>query len=335
MAPGAAGELLRQVKALTKKNLLLLVTRHWVATLLQTVVIPLAIFGLLLNINAYGSDGNQYGIGSPSPIRSIQESIPDSQRLYFVKSPNAGLDIDTVIKTVSSPLAADKIVILNDSRQAQSQCEPNTRGVSGCYAIVDFLDSPLTTGLNRRWNYTIQVDQARLSYGGNVYSNTNDVEMFQLPVQLAVDNAITNSTAVPEHYMFSRTTQEAVDASRKHGFTALIITMYSIIFFLGVVPSIYHAVGFVTRERADGVSQLVDAMGSGPAARVLSSVLSLGAVQFITWIVTGASEEPLHDLLLLSSPTFCVWPFFTTIRGWPRPKTAGDAAVVGNLANLV
>lgn len=51
----------RQVKALTKKNLLLLVTRHWLGTLLQALVAPVLIYGLLLNIRNYSPTSNRYG----------------------------------------------------------------------------------------------------------------------------------------------------------------------------------------------------------------------------------------------------------------------------------
>jgi len=310
MAPTPLGEFARQVKALTKKNLLLLVTRHWISTFIQVVLVPVAFYALILNINNYGKRVPGYGIGEPRPVRSIQDSIPRTQQLYFVKPPGAGADIDAVIKTVSSPLASDKVVILDDKKQARARCEPNTRGVSGCYAIVAFEDSPLTPGANRTWNYTLTVDYARDNGAFNVNEGNSNAEIFYLPVQLAIDNAITNSTVMPEQYMYTRFTQEEIDARDRAQFNNALVTTYCIVFFIGTIPAIYHAVGFVTRERAEGVSHLIDAMGGRPAARVIASILALSAVQFIGWVVAGA----LYCKLIFfdsNAAIFIFWQIFS------------------------
>ncbi|KAK0632115.1 hypothetical protein B0T14DRAFT_559834 [Immersiella caudata] len=288
MASLRFGEYARQVRALTKKNLVLLVTRHWISTLIQVVFIPVAFHALILNINNYGGKVRGYGYGTPRPIRSIQESIPATQQLVLVKPPGVGSDVDAVIKTLSDPLPAEKVVVLDDVVEARARCQPNTRGVSGCYAVVSFLDSPLTPSSNRTWNYTLQFDQARDRGAFDVHEGDNDIQMFQLPVQLAVDNAIANSSVVLEEYMYTRTTQEEVDAHDRASFSRGLVTTYCIVFWIGTIFGVYHAVGFVTRERAEGVSQLIDAMGGGPAVRVAASILSLSAVQLVGWIVAGA-----------------------------------------------
>jgi ATP-binding cassette, subfamily A (ABC1), member 3 len=288
MASVRLGEYASQVKALTKKNLVLLVTRHWISTLMQVVVIPVAFHALILNINNYGGNVKGFGIGAPRSIRSIQQSIPATQQLVLVKSPGVGFDVDAVIKTLSDPLPAEQVIVLDDILEARARCQPNTRGVSGCYAVVDFLDSPLTPSANRTWNYTLQFDQARDRGAFNVHEDNNDIQMYQLPVQLAVDNAITNSSVVLNEYMYTRTTQEEIDARGRASFNNALVTTYCIVFWIGSIFGIYHAVGFVTRERAEGVSQLIDAMGGGPAARVAASILSLSAVQLVGWIVAGA-----------------------------------------------
>lgn len=125
---------------------------------------------------------------------------------------------------------------------------------------MGFLDSPLTEGRNKRWNYTLQFDEARAySRDPNVHRTDSDVQTYHLPTMLAVDNAITGSNEVPREYLVSESTQESMDRVVRAGFNTALVTTYVIIFFLGALPPIYHVVSFVSGERADGVSQLVDA----------------------------------------------------------------------------
>ncbi len=87
-----------QFKALTKKNLRLLVLRHWISTLLLAAVIPVLISALTLNINNFGSSsGESSGVGTPRQIRSIKEGI-GSQRLVTVRPPHLASEVDTVIQ---------------------------------------------------------------------------------------------------------------------------------------------------------------------------------------------------------------------------------------------
>ncbi|KAK4449270.1 putative ABC transporter [Podospora aff. communis PSN243] len=311
MASARLGEYASQVRAVTKKNLVLLVTRHWISTLIQVVLIPVAFHALILNINNYGGNERGFGIGTPRPIRSIQESIPATQQLVLVKSPGIGSDVDAVIKKLSDPLPKEQLVVLDDILEARARCQPNTRGVSGCYAVVDFLDSPLTPSANRTWNYTLQFDQARDRGAFNVHKDDNDIQRYQLPVQLAVDNAITNSSVVPSEYMSTVMTQEQVDALDRASFNNALVTTYCIVFWIGTIFGIYHAVGFVTRERAEGVSQLIDAMGGGPAVRVAASILSLSAVQLVGWIVAGA----LYSQIIFFDSNAAIFIFWQLFAG--------------------
>jgi hypothetical protein len=138
-------EFTHQVKAITRKNLVLLVTRHWLSTVLQSIIAPIVVLALTLNIRNF-TRGSLYrfGVGSPIPIRTLENAIPSSQHLVFVKDPSLGPDIDTVISTVSRPLAPEKTARFDNPEEASSHCRPNFRGISDCYAVVEFRDSPLT-----------------------------------------------------------------------------------------------------------------------------------------------------------------------------------------------
>ncbi|GAB1310103.1 ABC transporter domain-containing protein [Madurella fahalii] len=321
----AAGEFARQVKALTKKNLILLVTRHWLSTLLQSIVAPILVLALTLNIRNFGASRNIYGIGTPTPIRAIQDAIPGSQQLVFVKDPVLGPDIDTVISTVSRQLAPEKVVQFETRDEASSYCVPNFRGTSGCYAIVTFLDSPLTPpffGMNQTWNYTLRFDPARNSYRANVHYSTNPHQIYHLPAKLAIDNAITNSTEAPEEYMFSSMRQEDLDRILDANYGDTVITTYVIVFFLSVLPGVYHVVGVVSAERASGVAGLIDAMGGGPAVRVVGWIVALGIVQFPVWIVAGC----LYWYLLFPQSNAAIPIFWQILSGLAFLNTSIFAA---------
>lgn len=295
MAFASFREFTRQVKVLTKKNLVLLVTRHWLSTLLQAIIVPILILALTLNIRNFNPTPKRYGTGKPRPIRSLVDAIPKGQQLILVQPDFVGDDVGPVLDSIAEPLKNDpgKVLRFDDEVQARSRCTPNFRGVSNCYGIVTFLDSPETTAgtRNQTWNYTISFDPVRNTWASsNVQSNDNDVQIYHLPLQLAVDNAITGSQERPMEWMFSTSDQKQVEASEDAAFHRLVIITYVIVFFLSTLPGVYHAVGFITGERSEGVSELIDAMGGGPAGRVLSNMLAMSVVQFPAWAVNGCCK---------------------------------------------
>ncbi|KAM7205792.1 putative ABC transporter [Naviculisporaceae sp. PSN 640] len=302
--------LLTQVKALTKKNLRLLITRHWLSTLLQAVVAPILIIALTLNINNFAPTSQRYGVGEVRPVRSIKNSIADSQRLVFVKPPNLGPDVSNVIQTIASTLLPEQVVTVDDQEAAARTCPLTWRGVSDCYAVVVFKDSPQTRGFNQTWNYALRFDPAR-SYGDDsVYSDDGNRQKYIMPTQLAVENAITNSTEVPLAYSYTMTTQQEVDNSARISYGQMVITIYVIVFFLSLLPPIYHVVGVITRERDSGVAHLIDAMGGSPVARVLSHIVSFSIIYLPVWITMGC----LYWALLLRESNAAIpifWQIFT------------------------
>ncbi|KAM7223143.1 putative ABC transporter [Rhypophila decipiens] len=304
-------ELLTQVKALTKKNLRLLVTRHWLATLLQAVVAPILILALTLNINNFSPTSQKYGFGDTRPIRSIKDSIKDSQRLVFVKPPHLGSDVSEVIQTIASSLRPEQVFIAEDQDTAGSKCPLTWRGVSNCYATITFNDSPQTKGLNKTWNYSLRFDPARSYAGDNVHSDDGTQQIYYLPTQLAVENAITNSTEVPLAYQYTAVSQESVDNANRIAYGTTVITTYVIAFFLSVLPTIYHVVGVITGERESGISHLVDAMGGSPSARVLSYIASFSIVYFPTWLIMGC----LYWALLLRESNAAIPIFWQIFSG--------------------
>ena len=187
----------------------------------------------------------------------------------------------------SESLTPEQVIKVSAESDLETYCAINYHGVSNCYAIVYFDDSPLTSGLNNTWNYTIRVDPIRTGYSFSVEPSSNDIQTFFFPVQLTLDNAITNSTDIPHEYTYSRQEQHDYDLFLSSMFHSEVIAEYAIVFFISVLPGIFHVVTFITSDRATGMSELIDAMGGSPAARILSYVASFLVVYLPCWIVFG------------------------------------------------
>jgi ATP-binding cassette subfamily A (ABC1) protein 3 len=82
----------------------------------------------------------------------------------------------------------------SDPTDVLTTCRSSLRGVTQCFAAVEFVSSP-SEGSGGVWNYTLRADGA-LGQVIDVQSPNNDGEIYLLPLQHAVDYAIAsiNST---------------------------------------------------------------------------------------------------------------------------------------------
>lgn len=281
----------RQTWALTKKTLLIAVVRHWFSTIFRALVLPIAFLVLLLNIKNLVVDNDTYGVGSPAPVQSLMTAISSSAKLVFVQPPGLGPDVVTVVDSLANPLRAHKqLVFLTNENDLLLTCKESLRGTSDCYAAIVFNDSPLTIGKNGMWNYTIRADNRWNGRSFHVNQHNNDEDNVYLPLQVALENAITNSTIIPNQYMFTSISQATADANAREKYQHLIIFSYGIAFLISIVSPIYHSVGMVTTERESGMTQLIDAMGGSGATRILSYVLAFDIIYLPCWIVFGIRE---------------------------------------------
>ncbi len=279
---------LRQTWALTKKTLLIAAVKHWFSTLIRAVLLPIAFIVLLANIRNFAFTQNGYGVGSPLPVRGLAESNPAHEKLVIVQPPGLGQDVDRVAKAITAPLYPDQsVVYLTDANDLLTTCKESYQGVSQCFAAVVFNDSPLTIGKRSTWNYTIRADSA---LSGNKFTynvHNSDAENVMLPWQVAIDNAITNSTIIPNEYMYTTVSQSAHDEDSRKTFQRLVVSTFGIAFFITLVSLIYHLVGMITAERESGMTQLIDAMGGSAGARICSYILAFDIMYLPGWIVFG------------------------------------------------
>ncbi len=281
----------RQSWALTQKILLIAIIRHWLSTIFRALVLPIAFMVLLLNIKNLLTGNNTYGYGSPSQVQNLATTISSSQKLVFVQPPGIGPDVARVVDTLTTSLRGNKqLVFLTDQNDLLTTCRENLQGTSDCFAAVVFNDSPLTSGKNGIWNYTIRADNRRNGFTFHVNQQNNDEDRVYLPLQVALENAITNSTIIPNEYMITSISQATEDTRIREYYQSLVISTYSIAFFISMVSPIYHSVGMMTSERESGMTQLIDAMGGSATTRILSYVLAFNIIYLPCWIVFGVRE---------------------------------------------
>jgi ATP-binding cassette, subfamily A (ABC1), member 3 len=287
---------LRQTQALIQKILLITLTRHWLSTLIRSIIVPTLALSLILGIQKFTSSGNKYGTGNPAPAQTLHETIPDGAKFFFVQPPGSAADIAAAIEDIKKPLGHKaRIETVQTEEQLVAKCPTNINGVTDCYAAVVFNDSPLSTTGSRQWNYTLRISSSDVSSSFDV--NQAHVASWNpyLPLQLAVDQAITNSTDVPNTYMFTRTTAEQAGALHRREFVGMILSGLGIICFASMLSHVFHIVGMVASERESGMAQLIDVMGGGAAsARVLSFVIAFDIIYLPSWIILGGGKSTLQ-----------------------------------------
>ncbi|TXC09471.1 hypothetical protein FocTR4_00004458 [Fusarium oxysporum f. sp. cubense] len=132
---------------------------------------------------------------------------------------------------------------------------------SDCYAAVIFNDSPLGDGGNKQWNYTMRCGSSNLGSGFDVFQSAKAATNPHIPLQLAIDQAITNSSTVPDMYMFTRTTQEQAKSVHRRKFIDMLLGGLNLVCFASMLSLGYHVIGTIAAERKSGMTQLIDVMG--------------------------------------------------------------------------
>jgi ATP-binding cassette subfamily A (ABC1) protein 3 len=193
--------LLRQIAVLVRKDLLLLFNpKSRATTIWRAFIIPI-VFAIFMSflLRVYWPK-EQYGIGSPNPVRSLRDAMEAAtggrNTLVLVNSVSSGGDIDKVVQLLAQSVQSSgkTVKLLNNDTELIETCRSTLQGTTKCYGGVVFNSSP-KEGSGGLWNYTLRADAA---FGGNidVARSTNDAEIYQIPLQRAVDIAITtvNST---------------------------------------------------------------------------------------------------------------------------------------------
>lgn len=246
---------------------------------------------------------SEYGIGEPSLIRSFPDALGAAQggrdKVVFVNNGHTGGDIQDVIAQLSTQVrdAGLQAVTIQQDVQLLSTCESSLRGASTCYGAVSFLSSP-SQGQGESWNYTIRSDGA---LGEEIYvgQDDNDVQIYILPFQRAIDQAIASvegSAAIPatDEYPYTERTQQEYDDRIRTLYMGALINIMGVALYIGVCGVTYQLTGQMAEERERGISQLVEAMSPAKKpwhtqfARLLSMHIAFDIIYFPGWVIMGA-----------------------------------------------
>ncbi|PHH90481.1 hypothetical protein CDD83_3548 [Cordyceps sp. RAO-2017] len=294
----------RQLLALIHKNLLVTVVRRPIGFLLYTYGFPLAILGLLLSITSFLPTFNSFGVSPAAPIRPLGDTV--DRKLVIVRPPELGPDVDRVVEAFTQPVRRELLVFRDDEADLLSLCLPDTRGMSDCHATVLFRDSPMTGPASGRhaWRYTIRADPARNNRNFDVKRHRSDQEDLYLPLQLAINNAITNSSVTPETVVYTPQPEQDVMEQTFNSNAAIVGRIFVFIIIIVYSTIVYRLTAFITAERDGGMSQLIDSMGGGGsiAARVLAWLVTFDIVALPGYIGLGA----LYQRLVFSSSSASV-----------------------------
>lgn len=263
---------LRQTRTLIWKNILIVLIRHPFSTPLRCFFLPVIFIGFLAYAQNLFIPPAHYGIGKSIPVRNFSNALDAAgggrNRVVLVNGGFTGGDIQRVIQDVASTVKASgkDVEVVSDENELLTLCRSTLRGSSTCYGAAVFYGSP-TEGPGGMWNYSLRADGG---LGTKIYvtADDNDVEIYPLPLQHAIDFSIAshNSTidqgALPKpvyEYPFTSETQQQRNDRIRVSYMGGIINILAVAFFIGIVGVVYQLVGLIASERELGMTQIIEA----------------------------------------------------------------------------
>ena len=237
-------------------------------------------------------------------MRSLADALADAgggrDRVVLVNNGFTGGDIDTVIQDVASTVKATgkNVDVVDREDGLLTLCRSTLRGTSSCYGAAVFYSSP-TEGPGGVWNYSLRADGG---LGTKIYvtDHNNDVEIYPMPLQHAIDFSIASHNTTIDHgalpsqvyeYPYTSETQEQRDDRIRVSYMRGIIDILGVAFFLGVVGVIYQLVGLIASERELGMTQIIEASMPNnrrwepQLARLVANHLAFDIMFLPGWIV--------------------------------------------------
>ncbi|KAL9638019.1 MAG: hypothetical protein Q9164_001837 [Protoblastenia rupestris] len=265
--------ILRQTWTLIWKNILIVLFRHAFSTPLRAFLLPVIFSGFLAYARNLFIPPAEYGIGKATPVRSLPDALSagggNRNTVVFINNGFTGGDIAGVIDSVANSVrrAGKDAQILNDETNLLTTCRSTIRGVSNCFGAAVFHGSP-TEGPSGAWNYTLRADGGLYNGKIDVTNAENDVEIYILPLQHAIDftiaaqNTTIDQAALPSQvneYPYTSLNQEEQNARIRTRYMGGIIDILAVAFFIEIVGVIYQLVGLIASERELGMTQMIEA----------------------------------------------------------------------------
>ncbi|KAF2749339.1 P-loop containing nucleoside triphosphate hydrolase protein [Sporormia fimetaria CBS 119925] len=290
----------RQTLVLTKKNWTAVGTRHWFFTSVRAFWAPIIFMFFITYAKNFFVPPSEFGIGRPAPIRSLDDALRTGgggrDTVVLVNNGHTGGEIERVINNVADTVrgAGKTARILERDVDILTICRTTLRGASNCFAGASFHSSP-TEGEGDSWNYTMRADNA---LGTQIYvdQNDNDVEIYLLPLQRAIDAAIASADGASldgpvDAFPYTDRTQEERDEDIRVLFVGALIDIMAAALYVGICGVTYQLTGHMALEREIGLSQLIEAMSPArrpwhtQVARILATHFAFDLIYLPGWII--------------------------------------------------
>ncbi|KAF3043038.1 hypothetical protein E8E11_005304 [Didymella keratinophila] len=295
--------ILSQTWILTKKTLLIVAWRQWFFTSVRAFWAPIIFMFFITYAKNFFIPPSEFGIGNPTPLRSFPNALAAAtggrDKVVFVNNGFTGGEIENVIGQLSNQVrdAGLQPITIDNEVELLTTCSSSLRGASTCFGAASFHSSP-SEGGGQAWNYTLRADGV---LGTQIYvdQEDNDVQIYILPFQRAIDEAIVSSNgssgAIPaiNEFPYTDRTQEERDERIRQLYMGALINIMGAALYIGVCGVTYQLTGQMAEERERGISQLVEAMSPAKKAwhtqfaRLLANHIAFDIIYFPGWVIMG------------------------------------------------
>lgn len=292
----------RQTWALVQKTITIVFFRHWLGTFIRAFLAPIILVFILGYSKNFFVPPSTFGVGSATPLRSLSDAARSGTGsrniVAVVNNGFTGGDIQQVIDQISEPFTAEGLTVqvLEDPAAVLDICPSSLRGVTPCFAAVEFTSSP-SEGTGGEWNYTIRADG---TFSTNIYvdQTNNAAEIYVLPLQHAIDSAIATieGTQLPdtEEFPYTLRNQQEREENITRLYMNTLIDILGLAYFIGIVGICYQLTGHMAYERELGMAQLIESMMPNrqrwipQVARLASLHIAFDILYFPSWVIMGA-----------------------------------------------
>ncbi|KAJ6262092.1 hypothetical protein Dda_2897 [Drechslerella dactyloides] len=260
--------------------------------------------------------------------------------LLFVDN-GLGQTVTDLIDKIAQPVRdAGKVnvTVLRDNGELFQACRPNLAGQSNCFGAVVFNDYPKDG--QGSWNYTIRADAALLGLAVRSDNHDNPAQSVIMPLQLAVDNAINNSTVIPNEFLFTSLSEKERKDRIRTRYMGALIDVLAVAFAISMVGIGYHLTGLFAAEREIGMSQLINAMGGRQVARLLSHHIAFSIVYAPGWIMISLAfgfavfqQTNVGVMVIFHLLAGLAWSSLSLFGGslFRKAQLSGITVVIGSL----
>lgn len=230
------------------------------------------------------------------------------RKIIYYSRESEGLtdEIHGIMKKALAGIPDAQIVPLLHEADMFTICSQNLRGDSACYGGVqwNFVDSG-----EKIYNYTIRGNSGLRST--DIGGHKSDPDIFVLPLQWALDKAITGESVTPYSLAYTDESQAQHEQDVISKFLQIVIDWLAPAMFLGMIGVIYHLAGMAAQERELGIAQLLTAMGVKQFTRHLAYLLSFSVVYLPGWIAIALAI----NLVLMKPTNVAIYIFYHIFSG--------------------